>query len=248
MFKLFFFLFWERFRDVKDFPTQDFKGPIDFYIFWQNTEWPRQLDTKEALLRWVKAGFQITALSKTGRRFGPSLCNWRWECFQHWPSYHTARRERDEPFPPALIPTLFPKQVGLGSQSFDFENYHFLMKKKGCSDNSDPAILASGLRLATPAQPTQGSGLSFKENFSIHQGGEFSLHSSFSWARYSNLAFPSAFPLQNHLHPTKVLPLRLETTLHSHFAAGTGRCIVGNSHVLQHRKSSIYWGLGRSFY
>lgn len=124
-----FFLFWEGLRDVKDFPIQHFKRPMDFCIFWQNPEWPRQLHTEGALMRGVKADFQITALSKTGRRFVPSICDWRGDCFQHWPSYHTTRRERDEPFPPALIPTLFPKPVGLGSQSFGLENYHFLMKK-----------------------------------------------------------------------------------------------------------------------
>lgn len=103
---------------------------MDFCIFWQNPEWPRWLHTKEALLRWVKADFQITALSETGRRFDPSICNWRRDCFQHWPSYHTTRRKRDEPFRPALILTLLPKPVGLGSQSFGLENDNFLLKKR----------------------------------------------------------------------------------------------------------------------
>lgn len=102
---------------------------MGFNIFWRNPVSHRQLHDKETLLRQVKVDMQVTALSKTERRFNSSIYSWRGHYFQHWPSYCIPGRERYEPFHPAAIPTLVLKSVGLGSQSFGFENDPFLMKR-----------------------------------------------------------------------------------------------------------------------
>lgn len=130
-----------------------------FFYFFQNLELSRWLQAVQNKLSWVKADGQVSALRRQRKSFDPSSYSWRRGCFQHWPIYWTPRRERDEPVPPAVYPTLLPKtwEAMVQPQELSFPIEKIIIIKKDSSKtfpqhylSQDWPRVESGLQIKLP--------------------------------------------------------------------------------------------------